>query len=60
MQVDSCQITKQDIIFFQAREFKSVNNNQGLRLSILHFTNMSHQCKINLAKDLNKNRVYKA
>jgi hypothetical protein len=60
MQVDSCQITKQYTIFFQDGEPQSVNNTQGLLLLILHFTNMSHRCRINLAKDLNKNKVYKA
>ncbi len=56
MQVDSCQITKQN---FQDGELASVNNTQG-PLLILHLTNMSPQCKVNLAKDLNQNKVYKA
>jgi hypothetical protein len=29
-------------------------------LLILHLTNMSPQCKVNPADDLNQNRVYKA
>jgi hypothetical protein len=38
MQVDSCQITKQNI---QDGELASVNNTQGPLLLILHLTNMS-------------------
>jgi hypothetical protein len=57
MQVDSCQITKQN---FQDGELGIVNNTQGPLLLILHLTNMSPQCKVNPADDLNQNRVYKA
>ncbi len=45
---------------FQDGELGIVNNTQGPLLLILHLTNMSPQCKVNPADDLNQNRVYKA
>jgi hypothetical protein len=57
MQVDSCQITKQN---FQDGELAIVNNIQGPLLLILHLKNMSLQCKVNPTKDLNHTNVYKA
>jgi hypothetical protein len=60
MHVDPCQIAKQNTISFHNGELESVNDIQGPLLLILHLTNMSHQCRVNIAEDLNQNRMYKA
>ncbi len=58
--MDSCQIEKQNTMFFHDGKLESVNDIQGPLLLILHLTNMSHQCRVNPTEDLNQNKMYKA